>query len=283
MEKSIQSRYFLSRPIKADGEEKNSISIWHDDKEIRESITKMSDEDPIWIGVVNFRNNVGFSDFVIKTANESITITIEVFPSKISYRTDYEQIKADVTEEIYNLIFDFLSKTYLIYNQGERKRNSGVEFFAIIKKIFGKLLSSIDRVITQPYHTLETTHEIMPNYKVKRTDKASIKWIIKHGGGVPPSQQGYEIPKINAIKKTINYDNYNNRFVKSAIIGIIKKLKIFKDSCRSVQSISGEVSGMINHLKGRVSNSFLSEVQQVNTTMETTLVLAMAPGYRDVY
>lgn len=39
---------------------------------------------------------------------------VEVYPSKISYKEDYQAIVADVTAEIYNVIFDFLKATYLV-------------------------------------------------------------------------------------------------------------------------------------------------------------------------
>jgi hypothetical protein len=37
-------------------------------------------------------------------------IIIEVLPSKIGYKEDYEAILRDVNEEIYNLAYGFLSR-----------------------------------------------------------------------------------------------------------------------------------------------------------------------------
>ena len=47
---------------------------------------------------------------------EYLQITIELFPSKISYKDDYKAILADVTREVYNLAFDAFRRTYESYS-----------------------------------------------------------------------------------------------------------------------------------------------------------------------
>lgn len=70
------------------------------------------------------------SDLVIKVDGKSyLKITLEVFPSKISYKEDYQAIVADVTAEVYNLVFDFLKKTYDSFDISSKKQSSPVDFF----------------------------------------------------------------------------------------------------------------------------------------------------------
>ena len=72
--------------------------------------------------------------FVLVDGKRYLKLTIEVFPSKISYKDDYKAIVADVTAEVYNLVFDFLRKTYDSFDISSEKQSSPVEFFSIIRK-----------------------------------------------------------------------------------------------------------------------------------------------------
>ena len=75
-----------------------------------------------------------------------------------------------MTREIYNVVFDFLKKTYVNYRQGDRV-SSPVEFFAVIQKIYGDFIKAADMILAQPHHVLETTHAVLPGHKVRRIDQ----------------------------------------------------------------------------------------------------------------
>ena len=67
-----------------------AVNFWHENPRIREKIGLVTDENPGLIsGIVNFGNNVGYSDFeVMHDGLKHLILRIEVFPSKISYKED---------------------------------------------------------------------------------------------------------------------------------------------------------------------------------------------------
>ena len=103
----------------------DSVEFWHDNYGIRSKVTTVGRSARILSGVINFGNEIGMSDLVIRVnGNDYLRIVIEVFPSKISYKDDYKAIVADVTAEVYNVVFDLLKKTYLGYKQSDKRNSS---------------------------------------------------------------------------------------------------------------------------------------------------------------
>ena len=47
-----------------------------------------------------------------------LTVVLEIFPTKLDYKKDYKALLDGVNEEIYNLAYHFIKRTYL---QGSAK------------------------------------------------------------------------------------------------------------------------------------------------------------------
>lgn len=94
----------------------HKVAFWHDNLNVRNKVTRASRNHEILSGVINFGNEIGFSDLVIQIDGVNyLRLVIEVFPTKIDYQNDYKQIVEDVTKEVYNVVFDFL-KTIIMEN-----------------------------------------------------------------------------------------------------------------------------------------------------------------------
>ena len=267
----------------------HTLSFWHDNLNVRSKVTRSSKRSEILSGIISFSNDIGFSDLVIQLdGQEYMRIVIEVFPTKISYKQDYQNIIADVTCEIYNLVFDFLKKTYSGYQQNDRTSSSPVEFFAVINKIFSEFIKSVDIILTQPHHVLAATHEVMLSHKVKRTDTKTLQWIEKHTGYITKSADVLLASHALAVRKTITFDTKENRFAKYIIQSTIRKLEMFKRNYQKLQRdddlyITNKINSMISGLDSRSSMSFLKQVTAHEASSGMSLVFSMAPGYRGLY
>ena len=265
------------------------VTFWHDNLNIRSRITKSSRRHNNLSGMINFGNEIGLSDLVVQIdGSEYLRFVIEVFPTKLSYKDDYQRIVEDVTNEVYNLIFDFLKKTYQGYQQSDRIKSSPVEFFAIIRKIFQDFCKAIDMVMIQPHHVLVTTHEVLARHKVKRTDSRTVRWIEKHPEQIQNTNGKRVISRALAVKKQITYDTKENRFVKFIMLSTAKKLVSFKRfyirlSREEDKAVGTQIDGMINGLYRRSNTSFFRNVSALETSTGMSLVFSMAPGYRDIY
>ena len=266
-----------------------TVQFWHDNINVRKKVTRASRTHEILTGVINFGNDIGFSDLVIRVDHSNyLRLVLEVFPSKISYREDYQAIVEDVTKEIYNVVFDFLKKTYLGYRQSDHVSSSPVEFFAVIRKIYGDFLKAADMILSQPHHILETTHQILPGYKVKRLDNRGLRWIERHPEQVSRKGNQFAIAKALAVKKQVTYDTKENRLTKYILQSTAKKLQSFKKNYMLLKreadtAIISEINEMIKNINRRGNTSFLSEVGTYEDSNSMSLVFSMAPGYRDLY
>ena len=76
------------------------VSFWNENYRIREKVGPVINGDETLLsGIINFDNAVGYSDFEIYLDDKKhITIRIEVFPTKISYKEDYRMMRDDISE-----------------------------------------------------------------------------------------------------------------------------------------------------------------------------------------
>ena len=271
------------------GAEEDEVTFWHDNINIRKKVTRASRKHNILSGVINFGNEIGFSDFVIQiNGTEYLRLVVEVYPSKISYKEDYQAIVADVTAEVYNVIFDFLKTTYLGYRQGNSVSSSPVEFFAVIRKIFGDFLKAVDMILACPHHLLETRREVLPEHKVKRMDASGCRWLEKHPDHVTKSGSRIMVDRVLGVRKQVTYDTKENRMSKFILRTTIKKLEDFKRNYLKLQrakdpAVVEEIDGMICACRRRMHTAFFMSIEEKEADAGMSLVFSMASGYRDLY
>lgn len=266
-----------------------SVEFWHDNYNIRNKVTSVGRSARILSGVICFGNEIGMSDLIIRVnGNDYLRIVVEVFPSKISYKDDYKAIVADVTAEVYNVIFDLLKKTYLGYRQNDKVGSSPVEFFAVISKIYEDFVRSVDMILAQPHHELETIRGVLPGRKIKATDVRSVRWIEKHPHRATRKDDRFSVDKALAIRKRVTYDTKENQLTKYILQSTAKKLINFKQNYMRLQretdpAIVAKIDGMFQGITRRCNSGFLSNVSAHEAPSGMSLVFSMAPGYRDLY
>lgn len=207
-----------------------SVSLWHENFGVRDKISPVTDSDDLISGIVNFGNSVGFSDFEIShDGKKSLVVRIEVFPSKISYKEDYQDMLQDISNEISGAVLDFMRNTYQEFSLGSTQNTVPALFFEIIKRIFDKFQNAANTIIALPHHKLYVEYPVMPAHKVKKVDNHTIKWLQKHPENVVPKSIGYSAIKAPTVKKQITYNTIENQFTKFILKSIIKKLKDFRE------------------------------------------------------
>ena len=202
-------------------ESKNNseLEFYHDNIHIRNKVTKVTSRSKNLSGIINFKGEIGLTDFqILVNGKEALMITLEVYPSKISYKKDYENILRDVNEEIYNLAYGFLGRTYLNSEINNMRNKDDSEFYSILNYVFKKLLRAIDTVLNNPYHALTKESRILKYQNIKSVTNETIRYLEK---------RPYLLNKVNGrlvpsealvVKKTVTTDVKENRFLK-----VIKK------------------------------------------------------------
>jgi len=265
------------------------IEFNHDNKEIRDSIKYTNKRKKTLTGILNFRSSIGLTDLEIYVDHKKyMTLRLEVFPSKLNYKKDYYDILRDVNEEIYNLSFEFLRRTYLNVSISGKEGNSLTEYYSILRQIYRELMINVQRILQQPHRQLSKFREIRPYHKIKKASAATIKWIQKNPEVLIKSKGNYLPRKALAEKKEVTFDTYENRFLKYMLVAIMSRLKEFKIRYGDLQrerddQLISEIDGMIDEIRKQIQRSFLQSLEPEYTYENLSLVLKMAPGYREVY
>ncbi len=264
------------------------LEFYHENRQIREAITHLSRNKNILMGKFNFRNDVGYSELEIrKDSLPLLILKIEVFPSKIDYQRDYYNLIREVNEEVYNLAYDFLRKTFQNMTLTEEENVSDSEFFTILNTIFTGFKRAFRRIEKFPHHRLNQVRKIKPSGRVKKVNKQSIKWLRKNTKYYDGES---DLPtRLLDVNKQLSFDTYENKFVKWIISQMIKRIKKFVISYKRFYKENAEdqviefAEQMIRDLDLFLTRTFLNEVGELYKVDSLSLVLQMAPGYRELY
>lgn len=264
------------------------VSFRHENYAVRNKISSVGRDDLI-TGIVNFGTDAGFSDFEIFSGGiKALVVRIEVFPSKISYKEDYQEMLRDISNEIYGAVLDFMRNTYREFSIDYKQGTVPVMFFEIIRHIFGKLKNAVNVITSSPHHKLYAEHIAVPSGKVKKTDNQTVKWLRKHSEKIIPVNDGYSAVKALAVRKRISYNTTENQFAKFILKSAVRKLKGFKERyIRSTripeESVLNSLDSMTGTLSKLINTTFFREVGDYKAAQGMSLVFEMAPGYRELY
>jgi uncharacterized protein len=265
------------------------IDFWHESQLIRRQIQEVGNRRRLMTGILNFGSEIGYTELLIMVdQKETMTIKIEIFPSKLDYQADYFALLEDVNHEIHNLAFDFLKKTYQLSSPNQYIGNSLAEYYHMLRLIFDQLMKSVDYVLQRPHHILHEEAEIVPFHKIKRSHSKTLRWIEKNPQHLERVNHQLLPQKALSVQKRMSFDTYENRFVKFVATSVKRKIDAI---LRRYASINREqdpliirlLGGMTKEVNQRLEFSILRQVGNLHTAQSLSLVLNMAPGYKDIY
>ena len=277
-----------------------SLSFYHEHPGLRNAVEPVGrGSHPILMGNLQFMNEVGYTSFSIKHHEKTLLeVKLEIFPTKLSYKDDYRKLLEEVNDEVYNLAFHFIKKTFLGASNHLSENPSLTEFYRLIEFYFQSFIKSIQRIEEQPHHQLLTEHQMVRGERIKRLDSKGRKHLRSNpqlfmeaeNGLVLHDKPVFPVKGLNA-RKTITYDTLENRFVKWMMERLTHKLadlaaKISSQSGRYERKVDEElllkVKGMQGTLKAYLNKPFWKGISSVDRTV-TSMVIQRKIGYRDAY
>lgn len=272
-----------------------NLTFYHENVLLRQAVKPLGDS--ILAGVLNFKNEVGLTEWEIRGDGRTLLrVEMEIFPSKMDYKLDYQNILHEVNAQIYNLAFDFLRRTYQLTGLRETQHQSLTEFFAILQHIFRQLLEAVERINKNPHYALLQDRRLMDANRVKKAGRENIRELAKHPerlredtkhGFLSIGNRSYTATHLMETRKRLAYDTNENRFVRWMLERIHGKLKALKNRWRENSRTSDpllikRLDSMLTQIDRVLKMDFVREAG-VLKQMSVTLVLQMAPGYREVY
>lgn len=276
----------------------DTIEFYHENINIRNKVTPITSKSKNLSGVINFKGDIGFTEFLIKVNNKpELKIILEVYPSKISYKEDYEAILRDVNEEIYNLAYGFLARTYLSSEVNNKTNKNDSEFYSILNYVFDKLKKSIEIILYNPYHELQKQTRVVKYHKIKNTSNETIKYLEKRPYLMSKINDTYLPKEALVTKKIVTTNTKENRFLKFMLLKIIEKIDKFilkythikrvRSTIRNLDNNDSEVLGKLTIFKKeinkRINTSILKNIPCEYNEASLSLVFSMGNGYKEVY
>ncbi len=272
------------------------LEFHHENVLIRNSVRKLGKGRTL-SGMLNFQNEVGYTELEVRVNNgPGLSIKLEIFPTKLDYKSDYQAILNDVNQQVYNLSFDFLRKTYNLTGLRETSQQSLTEYFAILQQMLGQLVQAVDRIKVNPHHRLYKEQRIVDAAKVKRAGKENISFLSKrphhlakdfYYGILHIQNEKYRPINLIETKSKIDYDIGENRFLCWMLQQIDRKLK---EICKQISQYNREKDPLLQkkimhmqvHIKRLLKLDFLMNAGKMQS-MTVSLVLQLTPGYRETY
>ncbi|PFZ62901.1 restriction endonuclease [Bacillus wiedmannii] len=267
------------------------LSFYHEHPGFRKQVSSIQMGSlHVLMGNLSFPNEVGNTTFEIKDEQDTLlTITFEVFPAKLDYKDDYRALLDEVNDEIYNLAFHLLKRTYLGASAIYATNPSKSEFYRILNDSFERFMKSISHIKRQPHHTLMTRHQLVRGEKIRKLDSVGMNYLRKR----PHLLQGENSIPTKGITayKEVSYDTLENRFVKWMIQRVVHKtdelLKALEKKSRYTRDVTDEellerVKNMKYRMKNELNDPFWKGIGKLDRSV-FSLVIQMAAGYRDAY
>lgn len=274
------------------------VSFYHEFPEFRESVNKIS-RGNLLTGTLHFRNEVGLTSFEIRGEQQRILLTVilEVYPTKLDYKNDYRALLNEVNEEIYNLAYHFIKRTYLQGSAKVYKEPSLAEFYRLIDFHFDQYKHSIERIERSSHQRLVEKYIECRGDQLRRANPKSLAYLRKNAGKFIETDNGILIDGKSIMpvkgllaKKEHTVDTHENRYVKWTMKRIVTRLKDLNRALQKSYSygngkmdflLISKLEMMIEWLERKEKSSFWKQVGKLDRSI-TSLVLQMATGYRTV-
>ncbi len=284
-----QTEYQLYLRGAMDGDK---VEIRHRDPVITQSLSSQENGRVIH-GSVNFRGQIGKSLFSIYVnGNRTLDFEVEVFPTKIDYKTDYHEIVADVQSILTNLAYEYLRSTYQMGKLAGDRSPSKLEWLVLIEHIVVDLEKAMNHIAHRPTRGLIRREQPTRIERIRRVD-SRVRSQIRFGQGRGSAVRLSSLTTRECLVQRpaeLTLDTMEHRWLRNQLVGVQRTLS----QIASVYNSDAELSSRrkrtfegITRLEIRVSR--LLNLEPINEAEGdppigfASLQLVSAPGYSEAY
>ncbi len=254
-------------------------------QEVKKSFISRKVNDKYFLtGAINYRNDIGKSDFVIRYKRDGISIShklsFEVFPVKLDYKSDYNSIIADINKEFSSLVFDVLKKTYTGFKEGN-EINNDIIWWGVFGQLYKNIISYSKLILNKPHNRL-----IKDNYFSKADRIRNLNYEIEEQIG---EHREYTQKYYRVERKILTINTLENQFFKYSVFYVLQKFISIKNKLMSNSGlrISDEFIAELGQIEKEFSiithNPFFKHITDFRGMKQESLVLQKASGYSSLF
>lgn len=176
-------------------------------------------------GSINFGRQIGLSDLDFEVGLRRIRLTVEVFPTKVDYGTDYLDLRHDVAASGRALALEYLRSTYTrVGADAVPERSSDLEWLTLLRQEVYALEFALLYVAEHPRRDLAAAVEEVRADRARRPDSHTRRAIAR-GRGSGPWQQVAGIGPMRsylpAARRHETLDTHEHRWLRRqlAVVG----------------------------------------------------------------
>lgn len=278
------------------------VSFYHEYAPFKEAVTKTKRLNFL-SGTLHFQNEVGLSSFEMREGDTTLLdVLIEVFPTKLDYKTDYKELLFEVQDELYNLAYHFVQRTYVLGEAKHYKDPTLGEFYRLFSVHIENYKKAIEQIERMPHHQLTKQYIEVHGERLRKQDSRGVAYLRKNARQFVemPNGKGIDIAGKNMmptkgllIKKEQTFDTLENRYVKwtmqrilsrvHALIKVLEKVIKSKDKTHVISlDLVKDLKSVESRMQMRLNSPFWRSIGQLDRSVQS-LVLQMAPGYREIH
>lgn len=245
--------------------------------------TIQSDDGELF-GSLNFRNQVGETDFKIEYTTDgkqhTVQFATEVLSYKLDYRSDLKTIIADVEQEYAMLSYSLLKDTYLNFRT-KSGRSTELIWWQIFKSCYDDIMIATRIIIDRPKRRLRT---------VAKHERAERLQFLPR-----TLETEYEVHKNNPAylyrteELVLSRDTIENRFLKYAIREMHQKFTTIAKHIMTAMRLtdnsrlSGDIDKMDDELRRMVNHPFFRGIGAFKGFSQDSLVMKQQHGYKEIF
>ena len=253
--------------------------------EIQNSFISRKVKDSFFLtGVINYRNDIGKSDFILRFKKDGILInhkfSFEVFPVKLDYKSDYKEIISDINNEFSSLVFDVLKKTYTGFINGNAINND-IIWWGIFGQLYQQIISSAKLILNKPHNRLVRDIYYSKADRIRVLNHVLEEEIAENRD---KNQKYYIIED-----KTLTVNTIENQFFKNSVFYVFRKFISIKEKLlknqgtRITLEFRNELYQIENDFSIIINNPFFKQITEFKGIKQESLVLQKASGYSSLF
>ena len=243
-------------------------------------------------GFVNFGSQVGRSEFtVLVNERPDFDFEVEVFPTKLDYATDYEQLLAETQEMLAGLVFDYLRATYRSGTGGQVQRPTRIEWLTLLHHVVGDLESALQQIARRPIRGIRREDVVTRAERIKRCD-STVRSALRRGrgSGACLTVGSHTIrERINESRAHPTLDTPEHRWLATQLNRIGQRLALLRREEASLEWTArrSRISQHLDELAAQTNR--LRRLEPIASAQGepppgfASLQLLTAPGYSEAY
>lgn len=170
----------------------SDLSLVTTDALFLERLHRLSSKHPIWQCPFRFRSYVGdFSFQIMIHGRQALSLSLEVYPTKLDYRDDYRQLLEAVTAYERSLTFRLVAPTtvkHSLWPESDEQRTI-TEWLAILRWKQNELKAVLKSIAGAPHQELRRESLVRAAALVRRASARAASWLARHPQNLSSSGQ----------------------------------------------------------------------------------------------